>query len=79
MDVGAIVVLGGDGTHRAVVSECGDIPIAGISTGTNNAFPEMREPTITGLARRARRHRRGSGRRRFVANKRLDVAINGRR
>jgi predicted polyphosphate/ATP-dependent NAD kinase len=56
--VAAIVVLGGDGTHRAVVRElvAGDaaalaaLPIAGISTGTNNAFPEMREPTITGLA-----------------------------
>jgi predicted polyphosphate/ATP-dependent NAD kinase len=48
--VAAIVVLGGDGTHRAVVSACGDVPIAGISTGTNNAFPEHREPTITGLA-----------------------------
>lgn len=48
--VAAIVVLGGDGTHRAVVSQCGTIPIAGISTGTNNAFPEHREPTVTGLA-----------------------------
>ncbi|GLU31392.1 NAD(+)/NADH kinase [Trinickia caryophylli] len=48
--VAAIVVLGGDGTHRAVVRECNGVPIAGISTGTNNAFPDMREPTITGLA-----------------------------
>lgn len=48
--VAAIIVLGGDGTHRAVVASCGDVPIAGISTGTNNAFPEHREPTITGLA-----------------------------
>lgn len=50
----AIVVLGGDGTHRAVVRELAGRPdappIAGLSTGTNNAFPEMREPTITGLA-----------------------------
>lgn len=50
----AIVVLGGDGTHRAVVRElwqqAGAPPIAGLSTGTNNAFPELREPTITGLA-----------------------------
>jgi hypothetical protein len=45
-----IVVLGGDGTHRAVARECGAVPLAGISTGTNNAFPEMREPTITGIA-----------------------------
>lgn len=50
MGVSVIVVLGGDGTHRAVVSACGDVPVAGISTGTNNAFPEHREPTITGLA-----------------------------
>ncbi len=48
--VKAIVVLGGDGTHRAVAKVCGQVPIAGISTGTNNAFPEHREPTITGLA-----------------------------
>ena len=48
--VKAIVVLGGDGTHRAVAKFCGQVPIAGISTGTNNAFPEHREPTITGLA-----------------------------
>ena len=51
--VAAIVVLGGDGTHRAVVANCAGgsgLPIAGLSTGTNNAFPEMREPTITGLA-----------------------------
>jgi predicted polyphosphate/ATP-dependent NAD kinase len=52
--VSAIVVLGGDGTHRAVVRELSllraRVPIAGLSTGTNNAFPEMREPTITGIA-----------------------------
>jgi predicted polyphosphate/ATP-dependent NAD kinase len=48
--VAAILVLGGDGTHRAVVSACCDVPIAGLSTGTNNAYPELREPTITGLA-----------------------------
>lgn len=50
LDVAAIVVLGGDGTHRAVATRCGRIPIAGLSTGTNNAFPEYREPTVTGLA-----------------------------
>ncbi|MDX1606254.1 MAG: NAD(+)/NADH kinase [Candidatus Competibacterales bacterium] len=48
--VRAIVVLGGDGTSRAVARYCGHTPIAGLSTGTNNAFPELREPTITGLA-----------------------------
>ena len=48
--VSGIVVLGGDGTHRAVAKCCGEAWIAGISTGTNNAFPEHREPTVTGLA-----------------------------
>jgi hypothetical protein len=46
----AIVVLGGDGTHRVVAKACGDTPICALSTGTNNAFPEMREATVAGLA-----------------------------
>jgi predicted polyphosphate/ATP-dependent NAD kinase len=79
LEVAAIIVLGGDGTHRVVVSECGDVPIAGVSSGTNNAFPETREPTITGL---------GVGlavtgvvpvSAAFVTNKQLEVVINGRR
>lgn len=48
--VAAIIVLGGDGTHRAVVSAGGDLPIAGVSTGTNNAFPRFQEPTTVGMA-----------------------------
>ncbi len=48
--VAAIIVLGGDGTHRIVASACGETPIASMSTGTNNAFPDMREPTVTGYA-----------------------------
>lgn len=47
--VGVIVVLGGDGTHRLVAMECGDIPIVAISTGTNNAFPTVPEPTVAGI------------------------------
>ena len=78
MNVGAIVVLGGDGTHRVVISECGDVPIAGVSTGTNNAFPEMREPTITGLAVGLAVTGAVPAGVAFVDNKRLDVAINDR-
>jgi hypothetical protein len=78
MDVGAIVVLGGDGTHRVVVSESGHIPIAGVSTGTNNAFPEMREPTVTGLAVGLAVTGAVPAGVAFVGNKRLEVAINGR-
>lgn len=46
----AIVVLGGDGTHRVVAAACGDVPLATLSTGTNNTFPELREATLVGLA-----------------------------
>lgn len=47
---GVIIVLGGDGTHRAVAARCGRVPLIALSTGTNNAFPEMREATVAGLA-----------------------------
>ena len=72
--VAAIVVLGGDGTHRAVVAACGEVPIAGISTGTNNAFPEHREPTITGLAVGLAVMDRVPSRTAFAANKQLVVS-----
>jgi len=45
-----IVVLGGDGTHRVVASECGNVPLVGLATGTNNAFPDFREATTAGMA-----------------------------
>ncbi len=45
-----IAVLGGDGTHKAVAAEVGDLPLLTLSTGTNNAFPELREATSAGLA-----------------------------
>ncbi|MBA2375507.1 MAG: NAD(+)/NADH kinase [Actinomycetota bacterium] len=48
--VSAIAVLGGDGTSRLVARHCGDTPMIPLSTGTNNAFPEMREATVAGLA-----------------------------
>jgi predicted polyphosphate/ATP-dependent NAD kinase len=47
---GAIVVVGGDGTNAAVAGACGDVPIASVSTGTNNAFPSNAEPTVVGIA-----------------------------
>ena len=48
--VGVIVVLGGDGTNAVVADACGNVPIASISTGTNNAFPRSAEPTVVGIA-----------------------------
>jgi predicted polyphosphate/ATP-dependent NAD kinase len=49
-DVSVVLVLGGDGTHRVVAKEVGDIPLASISTGTNNAFPRFQEATLVGMA-----------------------------
>ncbi len=79
MGVAAIVVLGGDGTHRIVVANCGDVPVAGVSSGTNNAFPEMREPTVTGLGVGLAVTGQVPPEIAFTANKRLEVEINGRR
>jgi predicted polyphosphate/ATP-dependent NAD kinase len=63
----AIVVLGGDGTHRVVAQACGDVPLCALSTGTNNVFPQMRESTVAGLA---------AG---LVATGRVDAATTVRR
>ena len=75
--VKAIVVLGGDGTHRAVAKCCGAAWIAGISTGTNNAFPEQREPTVTGLAVGLAVTGRIPAAVALLHNKILQVTING--
>lgn len=47
---GVVVVLGGDGTNRAVVKGWADAPLLPLSTGTNNAFPEFVEATVAGTA-----------------------------
>jgi hypothetical protein len=46
----AIVVLGGDGTNRAIARIWPDAPLVPLSTGTNNVFPRLVEPTIAGAA-----------------------------
>jgi predicted polyphosphate/ATP-dependent NAD kinase len=45
-----VICLGGDGTARVAAAACGDTPLLALSTGTNNAFPRMREATVAGLA-----------------------------
>lgn len=79
MNVAAIIVLGGDGTSRVVAAACGKTPIAGVSTGTNNSFPEFREPTITGLAVGLAAMRRVPVEYAFRFNKSLEVTVNDRR
>lgn len=75
--VSAIVVLGGDGTHRAVVASCGSLPIAAISTGTNNAFAEIHEPTVTGIAVGLAVTGCVPEELAFCAHKRLDLSVDG--
>src|SRR5512132_1281802 len=92
--VAAIVVLGGDGTHRVVAAHCGDIPLCTLSTGTNNAFPELREATVAGMAtglvatgrlggdglvRRAKRFRVGVNGDAVVDSALVDVAVTAER
>ncbi|MDE0910842.1 MAG: NAD(+)/NADH kinase [Myxococcota bacterium] len=47
---GAVIVLGGDGTSRAIAQVWPDAPLIPISTGTNNVFPMMVEATLAGAA-----------------------------
>ena len=47
---GVLIVLGGDGTNRAVCKAWRDAPLVPLSTGTNNAFPVMVEATVGGSA-----------------------------
>lgn len=50
LGVGCIVVLGGDGTSRAVAKAVATTPILPLSTGTNNVYPRLLEGTVAGLA-----------------------------
>lgn len=50
LDVGALVTLGGDGTHRDIAKGWRDAPMVPVSTGTNNVFPRMIEATVAGHA-----------------------------
>ena len=50
LGVGALVTLGGDGTHRDIAKGWRDAPMVPVSTGTNNVFPQMIEATVAGHA-----------------------------
>jgi predicted polyphosphate/ATP-dependent NAD kinase len=76
--VGCIVVLGGDGTCRAVAKGAGEVPLLPLSTGTNNVVPYFVEGTIAGsaaayVALHSDASREGLCRR----HKRLLVQVNG--
>jgi predicted polyphosphate/ATP-dependent NAD kinase len=48
--VGALVVLGGDGTCRDIALGWPDAPLIAISTGTNNVYPSALDGTSAGCA-----------------------------
>jgi predicted polyphosphate/ATP-dependent NAD kinase len=50
LDVGAVVVLGGDGTNRDAAKGWPQLPLVAISTGTNNVFPSTIDGTSAGMA-----------------------------
>lgn len=73
-----VVVLGGDGTHRVVAAACPELPMATLSSGTNNVFPDLREATVTGLAAALYATGRVPAQVALQRNKRLRVRV-GRR
>lgn len=48
--VDVVVVLGGDGTNRDVAATIGSVPVAAVSTGTNNVVPTPVDGTAAGAA-----------------------------
>jgi predicted polyphosphate/ATP-dependent NAD kinase len=75
---GCIVVLGGDGTCRAVAKGCGDVPLLPLSTGTNNVLPSFVEGTVAGLAAAyVAGHPQADRQKLCNRHKRLLIAVNG--
>lgn len=74
---GCILVLGGDGTIRAVSKGAGDAPLLPLSSGTNNVLPGSVEETVAGMVAGA--VARGVFPLQEVAfrHKWLEVALNG--
>lgn len=77
-EVSTIVVLGGDGTSRAVAKAIKRASIIPISTGTNNVYPNMYEGTVAGMAA-AIAAKYAEAREAFcIRDKIIEVAINGK-
>ena len=49
-NVSVLVTLGGDGTNRTVCGVWPEATVVPMSTGTNNVFPSLTEPTVAGAA-----------------------------
>ena len=75
--VGALVVLGGDGTSRAAAKGISSTPLMSISTGTNNVYPAMMEGTVAGMAAAAAALMGDAARECCVRDKKISVYVNG--
>jgi predicted polyphosphate/ATP-dependent NAD kinase len=75
--VGCLLVLGGDGTARAVSKGAGDVPLLAVSTGTNNVLPSFVEGTVAGLAAGAVACGRVSLEQAALRSKWLELWVNG--
>ena len=49
-DVDVVITLGGDGTNRTIAKVWPEATLVPMSTGTNNVFPSLVEPTVAGAA-----------------------------
>lgn len=76
MGVGCVVVLGGDGTSRAVAKAIDKTPIIAVSTGTNNVYPQMIEGSVAGMAAAAIALFEAPYET-CVRDKRIEVKVNG--
>lgn len=75
LGIGCIVVLGGDGTSRAVAKGVSHTPILPLSTGTNNVYPDMLEGTVAGMAASAVAQMSDTSGC-CIRDKRIDVYVN---
>jgi predicted polyphosphate/ATP-dependent NAD kinase len=76
LDIGCVVVLGGDGTSRAAAKSLKKTPMLSISTGTNNVYPAMMEGTVAGMAAAATAMMRDPYSV-CIHDKRIQVFVNG--
>lgn len=78
MKLGCIVVLGGDGTSRAVAKAIKETPLIALSTGTNNVYPDIIEGTAAGIAAAVIASKRCEAGKVYSRDKRVEVYKNGK-
>lgn len=77
LGVGCLVTLGGDGTNRDVAKGSRNVPLVPVSSGTNNVFPFVIDPTSAGIAAGLVAQRLVKDKKAVKIQKRLVVIKNG--